>query len=157
DPQSLENIRQCFDRLGYRGVEQLEQELARGTLSLEEELKHRVNIAQLWLYEGEYLRAADVLATIRARASSDPERYRPIIPTIVSLQGVAALRRAETENCVECCCQGSCIFPLRPEAVHRKPEGARQAVRFFTEYLRQRPKDMGVRWLLNLAYMTLGE
>src|SRR5262249_34936735 len=44
-----------------------------------------------------------------------------------------------------------------PEAVHRKPEGARQAVRFFTEYLAQRPKDMGVRWLLNLAYMTLGE
>jgi hypothetical protein len=157
DPQSLEHIRDCYDRIGYRGIEEHERELAQGNQLPDQELNHLLTIAQLALYEGDYLRAADTLGRARARAATDPERFRTGLPTVVFLQGLAALRRAETENCVESCCEGSCIFPLRLEAVHRKPEGARQAVRFFTEYLRQRPKEMGVRWLLNLAYMTLGE
>ena len=35
--------------------------------------------------------------------------------------------------------------------------GLRAAIGHFTSYLRQRPEDLGVRWLLNVAYMTLGE
>src|SRR5207247_7738524 len=73
------------------------------------------------------------------------------------LQGVAAMRQAEDENCVTCACESSCIFPLRPQAVHRNRQGARDAVKFFTEYLEGQPDDLGVRWLLNLAHMTLGE
>jgi hypothetical protein len=35
--------------------------------------------------------------------------------------------------------------------------GSRLAVKHFTEYLRLFPDDLAVRWLLNLAHMTLGE
>ena len=34
---------------------------------------------------------------------------------------------------------------------------SREAIRYFTEYLERHPEDLGIRWLLNLAYMTLGE
>src|SRR5262245_27316321 len=44
-----------------------------------------------------------------------------------------------------------------PRGVHQKREGSRQAVGYFTEYLKYFPDDTGVRWLLNVAYMTLGE
>ncbi len=30
-------------------------------------------------------------------------------------------------------------------------------MRHFTEYLEQFPDDLGARWLLNLAHMTLGQ
>ena len=76
---------------------------------------------------------------------------------IEALLGVAALRRGETDNCVACCTEASCIFPLAPAAVHRQTAGSREAIRHFTAYLEQRPEDLGVRWLLNIAYMTLGE
>jgi hypothetical protein len=74
-----------------------------------------------------------------------------------ALQGVAALRRGEVENCVACCNESSCIFPLTAAAVHRRAAGSRQAVEHFQRYLRERPEDLGVRWLLNVAFMTLGE
>jgi hypothetical protein len=41
--------------------------------------------------------------------------------------------------------------------VHTNPEGSRLAIGHFTEYLDQFPDDLGVKWLLNLAHMTLGE
>ena len=37
------------------------------------------------------------------------------------------------------------------------PTGSRLAIKHFTEYLEQFPDDLEVRWLLNLAHMTLGE
>src|SRR5262249_42690282 len=56
-------------------------------------------------------------------------------------------------------CRGesSCIIPISPAAVHQNPEGSRLAIGHFTEYLHEFPDDLEVRWLLNLAHMTLGE
>ena len=56
-------------------------------------------------------------------------------------------------------CRGesSCILPISPAAVHTNPTGSRLAIRHFTEYLEQFPDDLEIRWLLNLAHMTLGE
>jgi hypothetical protein len=56
-------------------------------------------------------------------------------------------------------CRGesSCIVPIVPAAVHTVPTGSRLAIRHFTEYLKQFPDDLDVRWLLNVAHMTLGE
>ena len=41
--------------------------------------------------------------------------------------------------------------------VHQIEAGSREAVRQLTAYLEERPDDLRVRWLLNLACMTLGE
>ncbi len=74
-----------------------------------------------------------------------------------ALLGLVGLRRGEVENCIACLGPSSCILPIAPEAVHTRQEGSREAVRQFTEYLEEWPGDLRVRWLLNLAYMTLGE
>ena len=76
---------------------------------------------------------------------------------LLALLGVIHLRRGETENCIECIGPSSCIFPLASEAVHQRPSGWREAIRHFRAYLDTRPEDVGVRWLLNIAHMTLGE
>ena len=56
-------------------------------------------------------------------------------------------------------CRGesSCILPIAPAAVHTDATGSRQAIIHFTEYLERFPDDLDIRWLLNLAHMTLGE
>jgi hypothetical protein len=77
--------------------------------------------------------------------------------TIIYFQGVTALRRGENDNCIMCRGESSCILPIVPAAVHTKPEGSRAAIVHFTEYLQRFPDDLEVRWLLNLAHMTLGE
>ena len=97
------------------------------------------------------------LAQARHLADAEPSQFEQIRPTVLFLQGVAALRRGETENCVDCQCRTSCILPIQPEAVHQKPDGSREAVGFFTEYLQTNPDDIGAQWLLNVASMTLGE
>jgi hypothetical protein len=77
--------------------------------------------------------------------------------TVVYCKGVTALRMGENDNCVLCRGESSCIFPISPAAVHTNPAGSRLAIKHFTEYLQQFPEDLEVKWLLNLAHMTLGE
>ena len=70
--------------------------------------------------------------------------------------GVANLRRGEIDNCLIMSSPDRCLFPLRPGGVHHNPEGARRAGELFEEYLKTKPDDLEVRWLLNVAYMLQG-
>ncbi len=110
----------------------------------------------LLIYEGKFEEAAlwAERAIADATAPGVPAGLRA---NLRALLGVIHLRRGETENCLECLGPSSCIFPIAAEAVHQNTSGSREAIRHFREYLRQRPEDAGVRWLVNLAYMTLGE
>jgi hypothetical protein len=157
NPLSLEHIRDCYVSAGFRGVRAIQQQLDKDNLLPPQRLERLLTMARLYLYEGDFLKAGTVLEKVRTLIMQDPERLQRELPAVLFLQGIAALRRGETENCVECGCESSCIFPIQPAAYHQKPEGSRQAIRYFTEYLQIFPDDIGVRWLLNLAYMTLGE
>ena len=75
--------------------------------------------------------------------------------------GVGYLRLGETENCCARNLPESCLFPIPPSAVHEKQLGSREAISAF-EALLQVTKPQSLRykqtqWLLNIAYMTLGE
>jgi hypothetical protein len=111
-------------------------------------------IGSLRMYEGAWEEAGKHFARAQTQDPSQSALFRA---NMDALRGVAALRRGEVENCVACCNESSCIFPLGPAAVHRRTEGSREAIEHFVRYLKQRPEDLGVRWLLNVAYMTLGE
>ena len=111
-------------------------------------------IGSLYMYEGEWAQAS---AHFSLAETADPARPALFRANMDALRGVAALRRGEVENCVACCNEASCVFPLGAAAVHRRAAGSREAIEHFTRYLQQRPEDLGVRWLLNVAYMTLGE
>jgi hypothetical protein len=49
-----------------------------------------------------------------------------------------------------------CLFPPRRENRISEPEAFERAVKYFLDYLTQKPDDLEVRWLLNLAEITLG-
>jgi hypothetical protein len=158
DPASLVQIRDSVVGRGRRGIAHLEGKLAAlppgdpATPSTATNM--HLLIGSLWMYEGEWAKASVQFA--RAQAC-DPAQPAALRANLDALRGVAALRRGEVENCVACCNEASCIFPLAATAVHRRTAGSREAIEHFTRYLRQRPEDLGVQWLLNVAYMTLGE
>jgi hypothetical protein len=71
--------------------------------------------------------------------------------------GVAWMRRGELENCVHNHNAETCIFPLSRAAQHKLTAGSEKAIGYFKKHLAQKPDNLEVRWLLNLAYMTLGK
>jgi hypothetical protein len=117
-------------------------------------LRAQSAIVSLLMYEGRFVEAA---AWTEKSLAENPAAPRDLRANLEALLGVIHLRRGETENCLDCRGPSSCIFPIAREAVHQQPSGSRAAIGHFTSYLHQRPEDLGVRWLLNLAYMTLGE
>ena len=88
----------------------------------------------------------------RAQALKEPEFKR-----VFDLLAVAHLRRGEDDNCVANHNNASCIVPLKPEAYHKATDGSTMAINVFKEILSQYPKDYQSKWLLNIAYMTLGK
>ncbi len=70
---------------------------------------------------------------------------------------VASLRLAEDRNCVHCREAECCIFPLRGGGVHRNQSPARSAINRLTAFLEQNPDDSAALWLINVAYMAVGE
>src|SRR5262249_54109033 len=153
----LEEISATWKNVGRRLAGQIDQDLAQPGLPADRRIELLVLKAQCYNYEGRPRDAYRVLAEGRALVEADDAVAETMLFTWVFFQGVTALRIGEDDNCVLCRGESACIFPLSPAAVHTNPSGSRLAVRHFTEYLRQFPDDLGVRWLLNLAHMTLGE
>ena len=75
--------------------------------------------------------------------------------------GLAFLRHGETQNCCALHSSDSCIMPIRGEGIHTMQEGSRNAIQYFGEVLESASADdsqrLKAKWLMNLAYMTLGE
>lgn len=73
---------------------------------------------------------------------------------------VARIRQAETRNCCRAPSAEGCLFPLSEKARHTERTGAEQAIPVLTEYLSLQgmpeTRRQDVRWLLNVAHMTLG-
>lgn len=76
--------------------------------------------------------------------------------TLTSL-GIANLRLAERQNCVNNHTTESCLIPIVNSGVHRFKAGSRRAVEVYKELLSRNANDYEARWLLNMSYMTLGE
>ncbi len=69
---------------------------------------------------------------------------------------VAYLRLGEARNCIAHRDAASCILPIRDGGIHRDQDPARTAIQHLTEVLRRQSSHKAARWLLNLAYMTVG-
>lgn len=99
-----------------------------------------------------------------AIATSEPEKTRTLTNYHLA---ISYLRLAETENCCQNNTSESCIVPIRGTGVHENTRGAKSAIKYLTEVLNSTGEVVAdqerlethesARWLLNIAYMTLGE
>ena len=90
-------------------------------------------------------------------ASNKMTLPRAAIAQLQTERAVAFLRMGEQENCIGQPSPESCLFPLSAAARHQLPRGSRGAIEVLGGLLRDDPNDTRALWLLNIAYMTLGE
>ncbi|MBC8116506.1 MAG: VCBS repeat-containing protein [Candidatus Saccharimonas sp.] len=160
DSNSLQDLKAAIQQRGPAGLVALETELAKLQQSASPQansiarLHHK--IGTLLIYEGRFDEAAAEIAKSREIGTSAGMPAH-VNASMTALLGMVALRRGEVDNCIGCVGPSSCIFPIATDAIHIKPAGSRQAIEYFTSYLETNPGDLRVRWVLNLAYMTLGE
>jgi hypothetical protein len=154
---TLEEIADIWRRVGWRNIDVIDGMLPDPGLSDVEKFNLMMAKTILLNYENEPKKAYESLELMRLWLEERPEMARVNLYTVIYFQGITGLRRGETENCIMCRGESSCILPITPSAVHTIPDGSRLAIRHFTEYLERFPDDLEVRWLMNVAHMTLGE
>jgi hypothetical protein len=155
---SLAEVADAWRTAKENASRNLDLQLDQGRMGVANDLTRLMYRAMLYHSAGKPSQAGKLLDEVRdALKSRGDEAAEDLLYTVIYFQGVTSLRRGETENCIECRGESSCILPISPAARHLKPDGSRKAISYFTEYLQRFPDDLEVRWLLNLAHMTLGE
>ena len=125
--------------------------------AFDKELLIRKSIADTLLRAGDSAKAVEQLEKIR---SLSREKNIPLgskfEKEVRDALAISYLRLGEQENCLAMHGQASCIFPLQGAAIHKATRGAEGAIREFSAAMELNSKDLKSRWLLNIAYMTLG-
>jgi tetratricopeptide (TPR) repeat protein len=70
---------------------------------------------------------------------------------------IAYMRLGERNNCMLNHNGSSCIFPIKDGGVHKIQTGSKKAIEVYEGILTAHPEDLESKWLLNIAFMTLGQ
>ena len=123
-------------------------------------LRYRSEIARYQLYAGRSEEAAAALEDILREAPADPSVSPAFVSAVRQLLALSHLRAAMQRNCVSGPAAGRCSVPVDREAVHPDDGAARRAIAEYTRILGDPPDEstaLAAQWLLNLAYMMVGE
>ncbi|MEO7976475.1 FG-GAP-like repeat-containing protein [Flavobacterium sp.] len=77
-------------------------------------------------------------------------------PESLKFLAIAYMRLGEKQNCVNHHNPESCIMPIQKNGIHIIRQGSQKAIEIYTKLLNMNPNDYESRWLLNIAYMTIG-
>ncbi|MBS1788717.1 MAG: CRTAC1 family protein [Acidobacteria bacterium] len=117
-------------------------------------------LGQLWSYRGDMAKAIEQFEAAKTLLDKilpfHPE-YAEDAVYLNEILGVVHLRKGELDNCVHNHNAETCIFPLTKQAQHKLTAGSSAAVGYFKRFLARKPDNLEVRWLLDLALMTLGQ
>ncbi len=118
----------------------------------------RINLGQERLRAGDSEGAiADFEAVLSTFEQAPENVFRPADRlAVLDFLAISYLRLGEQENCIDSPGADRCIWPIVENGVHTNPRGSRNAIDRYEELLELDPEDGNSRWLLNVAYMTLG-
>jgi tetratricopeptide (TPR) repeat protein len=114
-------------------------------------------LAQLQAYQGNMDKAIEQWEAAYKIAASDLPAG---VSQLTNVLGVAYFHKSEMENDVYLHPGTRCLFPPREPQSYRITADSEKAIEYFLKYLAQKPQRpdfLQVKWLLNLAYMTLGK
>ena len=82
--------------------------------------------------------------------------FPDLVPRFEEMLGIAYLHKSEMENDVYRDPKQKCIFPMTSGHAYANTADSAKAVEHFQKYLKSKPDELEVEWLLNIAYMTMG-
>ncbi|MFQ5492395.1 MAG: FG-GAP repeat domain-containing protein, partial [Phycisphaerae bacterium] len=140
-----------------RRVDMIRNELARAQ-GLTARLSLQITLAKELLVASRPDQAIAILQQVRDTINKNKleiaDRNRRDLRDI---EAICYFRLAEVENCIARHGVDSCLFPIKGGGVHVATRGSRGAIKLYTQALEEDSADLSSRWLLNLAYMTLGQ
>ncbi|HEY3042684.1 MAG TPA: FG-GAP-like repeat-containing protein [Vicinamibacterales bacterium] len=157
NPRAICQARRQSLASGQRSLEDFlspEKEAARASRTPFDVMQAHFALAQLHAYHGQMDRALDHYqhAYDVARADVPAATLR-----MEEALGVAYLHKSEMDNGAYRAPGEMGLLPIEPSQPYAKTRDSEKAIEHFLKYLQQKPDELEVRWLLNLAYMTLGK
>ena len=110
--------------------------------------------AKVLLHEGETNQAIQILEELMDDFKDDSDK---LYTKYHELLAIAYLRWGEQENCIVNHNNNSCILPIKENGIYTLQENTRKAIDVYLKLLEKHPNDWRYRWLVNIAYQTLGE
>jgi len=158
--QNLEEVCAIRKASLANGIAGLEQSLAAPEEAQKpavDQIQTHYALAQLEAYKGNMDGAVTEFEAAYKLAVADVPAG---VPQLTEVLGVAYLHKSRMENGIFTAPGDRCIFPPHGSACFAHTEDSQQAIKYLTRYLQLKPEprdSVQVKWLLNLAYMTLGE
>ncbi|HVZ64671.1 MAG TPA: CRTAC1 family protein [Lacunisphaera sp.] len=143
-----------------RATEQIKiiRQLLAQTTGASQQAEIRNILVQQLLNSGRYTEALQETEVLEKwRRLLNPASDQPGQAQLLLIRALCYLRMGEEENCLYNHNAESCLFPIAGGGVHLVQTGSRAAVGVLADMLEKSPGDLRARWLLNIAYMTLGE
>lgn len=121
-------------------------------------MRVRTQLAMELLNAGETGGAVKEFDILQAFADRNPDYFpAPMLVALAHYRAVAQIRIGEQENCLTNHNSESCLLPISGDGIHKFQSGSRKAIEILETQLLNAPRDRMGAWLLNLAYMTVGE
>jgi tetratricopeptide (TPR) repeat protein len=157
DPQAICDLRRASMAEAQQAFEQFfqpEVSTVRQSRPPFEVMQAYLGLAQLHAYQGALdLSLPQYEQAYRLARTSVPAAVQQMEETL----GVAYLHKAGIDNGAYRSPGDLCLIPTRQGVSYAKTADADRAIQHFLNYLQQKPDDLEVRWLLNLAYMAVGK
>ncbi len=126
--------------------------------SMNEKFLFEFQLAKETLFAGDTTSAIRQFEKLLSLRHDSPSRIsgKSIFSEVEYYLGLSYLRLGEQKNCITEHNHDSCIFPIQGHGIHQQREGSQKAAQIFLNILKNDPQNLNARWLLNLAWMTLG-
>jgi tetratricopeptide (TPR) repeat protein len=156
-PRSICETRTTAVRTAIGSLEEaLRPGPAQASLSPPQLMQAHYGLGQFYAYDGRMDAAIAQFDQAYAIVAAGASAADPAALQLDEALGVAWLHKAEMDNGVYERPGDHCLLSPGGLAPFGRTEASTKAVEHFQRYLSHRPDDLEVKWLLNLAYMTLG-
>jgi hypothetical protein len=113
-------------------------------------------LGQVYSYSGRMAETIDQFSRAYALVEAGSSAADPAAVQIQEALGVAWLHKAEMDNEVYHRPGDRCLLSPAGLKPFERTEASTKAIEHFLRYLAHKPQELEVKWLLNIAYMTIG-
>jgi len=166
DPDTRKWVQEAFhklDTMAFTASFNAERaEIIRKRFENEQDASKKLNLAVDYSNEllrcGRIKESLDLMAQVLKFLKDNNIDPKPATRrNLHSMVGIAYMRYGEVENCLQQHNHESCFLPISSNAVHKLTFGSVRAIEEYQKALKEFPNDLEFKYMLNIAYQTLGK
>jgi tetratricopeptide (TPR) repeat protein len=119
-----------------------------------DQIERHYALANLYAYQGIMNKSVAEWETAYQIATA---QLPGAMPELEEVLGIAYLHKSEMDNNVYSSPGDRCIFPPQSGVRYQEIGASQKSIEYLSKYLELKPDAYDMRWLLNLAYMTIGK